>query len=109
MMGVWKGDLAMTKEPKTKRYLRKRQLSERYQCTTRTVDRMSQDGRLPAPDFYSGKMPMWDEAKVEAAERAAVRTSKQETGVMTTAVKTRVCLSDRSSGPGGPGTKCRTF
>ncbi len=63
----------MKLERKLKRYLRKKQLADRYQTCTRTIDRMAKDGRLPPPDFYNGKLPMWDEEKVEAAERAAVQ------------------------------------
>ena len=52
-------------------YIRRRQLATRYQVTTRTIDRMIEDGRLPPPDLYNGKAPLWSDEKIEANERAA--------------------------------------
>ncbi len=62
-----------TQENKAKRFLRRKQLAARYSTCTRTIDRMVEDGRLPEPDFYIGKLPMWSEEKIEAQERAAMR------------------------------------
>jgi predicted DNA-binding transcriptional regulator AlpA len=55
-----------------KRYLRKADVAARYGCTTRHVDRLADDGRIPKP-IYIAKFPMWSEAELAAFERAAVR------------------------------------
>jgi hypothetical protein len=62
-----------------KKYLRKRQLSERYgNITTRSIERAVVDGRLPAPEFpFGNHIPYWDEEKLEENERAAAIRSKQ--------------------------------
>ncbi len=52
-------------------YFRKRQLAARYGVTTRTVDRMVDDGRLPRPDMYMGTLPMWSNESIEGNEHAA--------------------------------------
>ena len=57
----------------TKRYLRKKQLAARYSTCVRTVDRTVEDGRLPSPDFYMGKSPLWLEDTLEACERSAMK------------------------------------
>jgi hypothetical protein len=54
--------------PKT--FLRKRQVAARYNITTRSVDRWSQDGRLPAP-MFRGRVPLWDLDRLEADDLAA--------------------------------------
>jgi hypothetical protein len=56
----------------SKTYLRKRQVAERYQTTDRNVARMAADGRIPKPDFYNGRFPLWDEDRLDANDRAAV-------------------------------------
>jgi len=61
----------VTREP-PKRYLRKGQVAERYGITTRSVDRMAEDGRLPAP-VHLGKFPLWDEARLDEHDRALAR------------------------------------
>ena len=55
----------------SKTYLRKRQVAERYQTTDRNVERMAADGRIPKPDFYNGRFPLWDAAALDASDRAA--------------------------------------
>ena len=55
---------------KSKKYLRKVAVAERYSIDERTVDRMAVDGRLPAP-VYRGKFPLWDEDQLDASDRAA--------------------------------------
>ena len=55
---------------KPKRFFRKRVVAERYGVNQRTVDRMSEDGRLPPP-IYRGKFPLWDEDALDASDRAA--------------------------------------
>jgi len=52
-------------------------LAARYRVTTRSVQNMVDDGRLPAPTFYNGRFPIWDHDVIEANERAAAsRPSK---------------------------------
>jgi predicted DNA-binding transcriptional regulator AlpA len=53
-----------------KQFLRKSSVARRYDVTPRTVERMVDDGRLPPP-IYRGRMPQWDEAELDAADRAA--------------------------------------
>jgi len=55
---------------KLKKYFRKKAVSDRYDVTPRTVDRMVVDGRLPPP-IYRGKIPLWDEEMLDASDRAA--------------------------------------
>jgi hypothetical protein len=61
-----------------KRWLRKRQVRERYgDISDRTVERAIIAGRLPPPEFpFSNRTPFWDEAVLEEHERAAVLTAK---------------------------------
>jgi predicted DNA-binding transcriptional regulator AlpA len=54
-----------------KQFLRKSQVAQRYNVHERTIDRMSDDGRLPKP-IHRGKFPLWDETALEAYERRAV-------------------------------------
>jgi excisionase family DNA binding protein len=56
----------------SKRFLRKQHVAERYGVHTRTVERMIEDGRLPAP-VYRGKIPLWDETLLDASDRAAAK------------------------------------
>ena len=57
-----------------KRWLRKRQVRERYgDVCDRTVERAINSGRLPPPQFpFGNRIPFWDEETLEAHERAAV-------------------------------------
>jgi len=59
-----------------KTYLRKAQVAERYQTTPRNVDRMASDGRIPAPAFKNGRVPLWDVAALDANDRAAAMRSQ---------------------------------
>jgi predicted DNA-binding transcriptional regulator AlpA len=52
------------------RFLRKKAVSERYDVTIRSVERMVEDGRLPEP-VYRGRMPLWKEADLDESDRAA--------------------------------------
>ena len=54
-----------------RRYLRKKAVAERYGVHERSVDRMKNDGRLPPPDFYNGRFPLWGEDTLDASDRAA--------------------------------------
>jgi hypothetical protein len=55
---------------KSKKYLRKKALAERYSCDIRTVERMRHDGRIPPP-MYRGRFPLWDEDALDASDREA--------------------------------------
>ena len=60
-----------------KAYLRKRQVAERYRTTEQNVDRMAGDGRIPAPAFYNGRVPLWDDEQLDAnLDRAAAVQSR---------------------------------
>jgi hypothetical protein len=67
-----KGESRVTKHSKhkSKKYLRKTAVAERYSIDERTVDRMSIDGRLPPP-IYITRFPLWDEDRLDARDRAA--------------------------------------
>jgi excisionase family DNA binding protein len=56
-----------------KRFLRKRQVAERYGVHERSIDRMAEDGRLPPPHFHGGRIPRWNEDELDAWDRAATR------------------------------------
>ena len=72
-----------------KRFLRKRQVAERYGVHERSIDRMAEDGRLPPPHFHGGRIPRWDEDELDACDRAATRErAVKRTG---TSSRTRVC------------------
>jgi hypothetical protein len=60
----------------SKTYLRKQQVAARYQTTPRNIDRMAADGRIPEPDFYNGRTPLWDTDKLDASDRAAAVRSR---------------------------------
>lgn len=62
----------MARAESQKRYLRKTQVAERYQVSTRTLDRWAESGKLPKP-VRIGVVPMWDLDELEAQERAAMR------------------------------------
>jgi hypothetical protein len=53
-----------------KQYLRKIRVAQRYDASIRWVERAVQDGRLPPPE-YRGRIPIWDEAKLDESDRAA--------------------------------------
>jgi predicted DNA-binding transcriptional regulator AlpA len=64
---------------KSKKYLRKRAVAERYSIDERTVDRMARDGRLPAP-IYRTRFPIWDEDALDASDRAATLQPRKAAG-----------------------------
>ena len=59
---------------KSKKYLRKKSVAERYGVHERTIDRMARDKRIPPP-FYRGKFPLWDEDALDASDREATLQS----------------------------------
>jgi hypothetical protein len=57
-----------------KRYSRKKAVAKRYgDVHERTVPRMVADGRLPPPDLYNGRFPLWAEDTLDAHDRKAAR------------------------------------
>jgi hypothetical protein len=56
-------------------FLRKRQVAARYNIVTRTVDRWSEDGRLPPP-LFRGKVPLWSLEELEAQDHAAAAVAR---------------------------------
>jgi predicted DNA-binding transcriptional regulator AlpA len=56
----------------SKRFLKKRQVAERYGISERETDRRVRDGRLPAP-YYHSRFPRWDEDELDACDRVASR------------------------------------
>jgi hypothetical protein len=64
-----------------KSYSRKAQVAARYVTTTRNVERMVADGRIPRATFYNGRCPLWDNDELDANDRAAalarVHSSRQ--------------------------------
>ena len=63
---------------KPKKYLRKRTLAARYDTTPRNVDRMASDGRLPKPDLFMGRVPLWSEEKLDASDREAMKRGREK-------------------------------
>jgi hypothetical protein len=65
--------MSSTDKSTTKRWLRKREVRERYgNVVDRTVERAVRDGRLPPPQFpFGNRIPLWDLEALEAHERAA--------------------------------------
>lgn len=63
----------------SKRWLRKRQVRERYgDVAARTIERAVEAGRLPPPEFpFNNRIPFWDEAALEAHERAVIMTRRE--------------------------------
>jgi hypothetical protein len=57
-------------ERKSRRYLRKSDLLQRYGWTAKiSIDRAVARGDIPAP-IYIGNIPMWDEDKLNAHDDA---------------------------------------
>lgn len=59
------------------KFLRKRAVADRYGITDRTVERMVDDGRLPAP-IYRGRMPLWRKSELDKSDRAAALAPRQK-------------------------------
>jgi hypothetical protein len=56
----------------TTKFLRKKDVAERYGVTIRSVERMIVDGKLPGPTLYRGRAPLWSIEELEADEKAAI-------------------------------------
>ena len=64
-------------ERQGRRYSRKKRVAERYDVSTRTVERWSKDGRIPPPDYLPGfPFPLWDDDKLDAHD--AQRSSRPQ-------------------------------
>jgi hypothetical protein len=58
-------------ERRPKKYLRKKAVAKRYgDVNERSIPRMVADGRLPPPDLYNGRFPLWAEDTLDAHDRA---------------------------------------
>ena len=68
-------------DQKAKRWKRKKHLRERYgDVCDRTIERKIKDGTLPAPHFpFGNRIPFWDEAELDANDRAVVMRSREAT------------------------------
>jgi hypothetical protein len=64
-------------------YLRKAQLADRYQTTTRHVDRLVATGHIPEPTLRMGRWPLWDAQILDDNDRAAA-VARRATKVATT-------------------------
>jgi hypothetical protein len=65
---------------KKKKYLKKKDLARRYRNTIKTVERMWKDGRIPEPDIWNAKSPLWSEASLEKHERENLTAPRTRTG-----------------------------
>ena len=62
----------MKAQHKSRKYLRKRGVADRYSVDPRSVDRMSRDGRIPPPKYLPGSVvPMWLESELDENDRKA--------------------------------------
>jgi hypothetical protein len=69
-------------ERRSRTYLRKKGVAKRYgNVDVRTVERMVDDGRLPPPDLYSGRFPLWDENNLDAHDKARLARRDAREGV----------------------------
>jgi predicted DNA-binding transcriptional regulator AlpA len=62
-------DPAVSESPR--KFLRKAAVIERYGLDERTIDKMSRDGRLPAPHYFGRRLPLWSIAELEECDRRA--------------------------------------
>ena len=60
----------------SKTFLRKQQVAARYNVNTRTIDRWSEDGRLPPP-IYRGIVPLWDLSELDGQDHAAAAVARK--------------------------------
>jgi predicted DNA-binding transcriptional regulator AlpA len=54
------------------RFLRKNDVALRYGITVRSVERMTEDGRLPRP-VYRGRFPLWHESELDEFDRTLLQ------------------------------------
>jgi hypothetical protein len=54
-----------------RRYLRKKQVADRYCTTTRNVENKVKAGVLPKPALYFGRHPLWLETELDERDRAS--------------------------------------
>ncbi len=59
------------------RWLRNKQQCERYGCTTRTLERMRADGRLPPAQYpFGNRIPANTEEELDKHDRAVVHAAR---------------------------------
>jgi hypothetical protein len=64
----------------TRRYLRKKAVRDRYGYQSeRSVDRAVKDGRIPPPDIYQARFPLWAEETLNAHDAALARAQINHT------------------------------
>lgn len=73
----------MKLERKVRCYLRKKQVRDRYGYESdRSIDRAVAQNRLPPPDIYQGRFPLWSEETLDDHDaecaRALVAERKRE-------------------------------
>lgn len=62
-----------------KRYLRKRDLAERYNTTIRNIEYKIKQGILPPPTMYLGRHPLFDEEAQDEHDRRAAMQRRRPT------------------------------
>jgi hypothetical protein len=48
-------------------------LAKRYRTTDRNIDLLWRAGKLPPPDIYRGRSPLWSDETLDEHDRAAAR------------------------------------
>jgi hypothetical protein len=61
------------------KWLRNKHQRERYGCTTRTLERMRKDGRLPPAQYpFGNRVPANTEAELDAHDAAVIKHGPQQ-------------------------------
>ena len=70
----------MNERTPSKRYLRKKAVRDRYGYQSeRSVDRAVKDGRIPPPDIYQSRFPLWREDSLDSHDAALARAQVNRT------------------------------
>ena len=65
----------------SRRYLRKKAVRDRYGYESeRSVDRAVKDGRIPPPDIYQARFPLWAEETLNEHDIALARAQFKRSG-----------------------------
>jgi hypothetical protein len=84
-----------------RKYLRKRAVAIRYDVCERSIDRMAQDGRIPAPKYLPGsRLPLWDVTELDISDRRAT-TEKAASGA-SAGIKKRAGMAPKGQADLGP-------
>ena len=58
---------------------RKADLAKRFQCSTRQIELMAKDGRLPRPFYLGDSSPRWRQSDIDAwLEKLATEAQQSE-------------------------------